>query len=337
MAKEIGIDLGTVSVLVYVRGRGVVLQEPSVVAVTLKDSHIVAVGEEARQMLGRTPDTIEVTRPLKDGVIANFTVTYTMLDYFIRKVVGNFPLLRVKPVVAISVPVGVTSVESRAVRDAALRAGAREARLIPEPLAAALGAGLPIHTPTGNMVMDIGGGTSEAAVVSMYGIVVSSSVRVGGLKIDEAIMNYVRRKYNLLIGEHTAEQIKIQIGSALPLEEPLSMEVRGRDQVAGLPKTLTISSEEVTEAITEPLTEIVKVAKNVLEQTPPELISDIIDRGIVLTGGGALLRNLDRLLTQETGVPCYVAENPVACVATGAWRALEQYEILQRFLPEMYG
>ncbi len=337
MAKEIGIDLGTVSVLVYVRGRGVVLQEPSVVAVTLKDSHIVAVGEEARQMLGRTPDTIEVTRPLKDGVIANFTVTYTMLDYFIRKVVGNFPLLRVKPVVAISVPVGVTSVESRAVRDAALRAGAREARLIPEPLAAALGAGLPIHTPTGNMVMDIGGGTSEAAVVSMYGIVVSSSVRVGGLKIDEAIMNYVRRKYNLLIGEHTAEQIKIQIGSALPLEEPLSMEVRGRDQVAGLPKTLTISSEEVTEAIAEPLTEIVKVAKNVLEQTPPELISDIIDRGIVLTGGGALLRNLDRLLTQETGVPCYVAENPVACVATGAWRALEQYEILQRFLPEMYG
>ncbi len=337
MAKEIGIDLGTVSVLVYVRGRGVVLQEPSVVAVTLKDSHIVAVGEEARQMLGRTPDTIEVTRPLKDGVIANFTVTYTMLDYFIRKVVGNFPLLRVKPVVAISVPVGVTSVESRAVRDAALRAGAREARLIPEPLAAALGAGLPIHTPTGNMVMDIGGGTSEAAVVSMYGIVVSSSVRVGGLKIDEAIMNYVRRKYNLLIGEHTAEQIKIQIGSALPLEEPLSMEVRGRDQVAGLPKTLTISSEEVTEAIAEPLTEIVKVAKNVLEQTPPELISDIIDRGIVLTGGGALLRNLDRLLTQETGVPCYVAENPVACVATGSWRALEQYEILQRFLPEMYG
>lgn len=337
MAREIGIDLGTVSVLVYVRGRGIVLQEPSVVAVTLKDSRIVAVGEEARQMLGRTPDTVEVTRPLKDGVIANFTVTYTMLDHFIRKVVGNFPLWRVKPVVAISVPVGVTSVESRAVRDAALRAGAREARLIPEPLAAALGAGLPVHTPTGNMVMDIGGGTSEAAVISLYGIVVSSSVRVGGLKIDEAIMNYVRRKYNLIIGEHTAEQIKIQIGSALPLDEPLSMEVRGRDQVAGLPKTLTITSDEVTEAIAEPLAEIVKVAKNVLEQTPPELISDIIDRGIVLTGGGALLRNLDRLLTQETGVPCYVAENPVACVATGAWRALEQYEILHRFLPEMYG
>ncbi len=337
MAKEIGIDLGTVSVLVYVRGRGIVLQEPSIVAVTLKDSHIVTVGEDARQMLGRTPDTVEVTRPLKDGVIANFTVTHTMLQYFIRKVVGKFPLLRVKPVVAISVPVGVTSVESRAVRDAAMRAGAREARLIPEPLAAALGAGLPVHTPTGNMVLDVGGGTSEAAVISMYGIVVSSSVRVGGLKIDEAIINYVRRKYNLLIGEQTAEQVKIQIGSALPLDEPLTMEVRGRDQVAGLPKTLTITSDEITEAIAEPVAEIVKVARNVLEKTPPELISDIIDRGIVLTGGGALLRNLDRLLTQETGVPCYVAENAIACVATGAWRALEQYEIVQRFLSEMYG
>ncbi|MDQ7028966.1 MAG: rod shape-determining protein [Ardenticatenia bacterium] len=337
MAKEIGIDLGTVSVLVYMRGRGIVLQEPSIVAVTLKDSHIVTVGEDARQMLGRTPDTVEVTRPLKDGVIANFTVTHTMLQYFIRKVVGKFPLLRVKPVVAISVPVGVTSVESRAVRDAAMRAGAREARLIPEPLAAALGAGLPVHTPTGNMVLDVGGGTSEAAVISVYGIVVSSSVRVGGLKIDEAIINYVRRKYNLLIGEQTAEQVKIQIGSAMPLEEPLTMEVRGRDQVAGLPKTLTITSDEITEAIAEPLAEIVKVARSVLEKTPPELISDIIDRGIVLTGGGALLRNLDRLLTQETGVPCYVAENAIACVATGAWRALEQYEIVQRFLSEMYG
>nr|WP_290668148.1 rod shape-determining protein [Ardenticatena sp.] len=329
-ARQIGIDLGTVSVLVYVKGRGVVLQEPSVVAIRIKDQHIVEIGERARQMLGRTPETIEVVRPLKGGVIADYTVTRKMLEYFIGKVSGRF----VKPQVVVSIPVGVTSVESRAVRDAALKAGASEAHLIYEPVAAALGAGLPIDTPTGNMVLDIGGGTSEAAVISVKGIVVSSSVRVGGVKIDEAIVNYIRRKYNLIIGDQTAEQLKIQIGSALPLDEPLTMEIRGRDQVAGLPKTLEVSSDEITEAIAEPLEEIVRVVKNVLEKTPPELISDIIDRGIVLTGGGALLRNLDRLLTQRTGVPCYVAENAMACVAIGAGRALERPDILQ-YQPEL--
>ncbi|HBY98121.1 MAG: rod shape-determining protein [Ardenticatenaceae bacterium] len=331
MAKQIGIDLGTVNVLVYVRGRGVVLREPSVVAIALNDNKIVAVGEEARLMLGRTPDTIEVNRPMKDGVIADYVVTEAMLRYFIRKVVGRFPVF--KPDVVISVPAGVTSVERRAVRDAAIQAGARDAFLIPEPLAAGLGAGMPVHTPTGNMVLDIGGGTSEAAVIAMNGIVVSSSIRVGGNKFDEAIANYIRRKYNLLIGEQTAEEVKIEIGSALPLPEKLKMEVRGRDQVAGLPKTLTIASDEVTEALTEPLGEVLKVVKQVLEKTPPELASDVIDRGIVLTGGGALIRNLDRLLTQETGVPCYVAENAIACVAIGAGKALESYEVLKRTLP----
>lgn len=319
------------NVLVYIRGKGVVLREPSVVAIALHDNKIVAVGEEARQMLGRTPDTIEVNRPMKDGVIADYVVTEAMLRYFIRKVVGRFPIF--KPDVVISVPAGVTSVERRAVRDAAVQAGARDAFLIPEPLAAALGAGMPVHTPTGNMVLDIGGGTSEAAVIAMNGIVVSSSIRVGGNKFDDAIANYIRRKYNLLIGERTAEEVKIEIGSALPLPEKLMMEVRGRDQVAGLPKTLTINSDEVTEALTEPLGEVLKVVRQVLEKTPPELASDVIDRGIVLTGGGALIRNLDRLLTQETGVPCYVAENAIACVAIGAGKALESYEVLKRTMP----
>lgn len=331
MTRQIGIDLGTVNVLVYIRGKGVVLREPSVVAIALHDNKIVAVGEEARQMLGRTPDTIEVNRPMKDGVIADYVVTEAMLRYFIRKVVGRFPIF--KPDVVISVPAGVTSVERRAVRDAAVQAGARDAFLIPEPLAAALGAGMPVHTPTGNMVLDIGGGTSEAAVIAMNGIVVSSSIRVGGNKFDDAIANYIRRKYNLLIGERTAEEVKIEIGSALPLPEKLMMEVRGRDQVAGLPKTLTINSDEVTEALTEPLGEVLKVVRQVLEKTPPELASDVIDRGIVLTGGGALIRNLDRLLTQETGVPCYVAENAIACVAIGAGKALESYEVLKRTMP----
>jgi rod shape-determining protein MreB len=331
LAKQIGIDLGTVNVLVYVQGRGVVLREPSVVAIALNDERIVAVGEEARRMLGRTPDTIEVNRPMKDGVIADYEVTQAMLRYFIRKVVGRFDIF--KPDVIVSVPAGVTSVERRAVRDAAIQAGARDAFPIPEPLAAALGAGLPVGTPSGNMVLDIGGGTSEAAVISMNGIVVSSSVRVGGNKFDEAIASYIRRKYNLLVGDQSAEEVKIEIGSALPLPEKLTMEIRGRDQVAGLPKTLLITSDEVTEALAEPLSEIIKVVKSVLEKTPPELASDVIDRGLVLTGGGALIRNLDRLLTQETGVPCYVAENALACVAIGAGKALDCYDILKRTLP----
>ena len=331
LAKHIGVDLGTVNVLVWVKGKGIILQEPSVVAIAIQDNKIVAVGTEAREMLGRTPETIEVARPLRDGVIADYVVTEKMLRYFIEKVAGRFRLF--KPMIAISVPVGVTSVESRAVHDAAIQAGGREAYLIPEPLAAALGAGMPVDTPTGNLVVDIGGGTSEAAVISMNGIVEFASVRVGGNRIDEAVISYVKRKYNLMIGETTAEAVKIGIGSALPLEEEMRMEVRGRDQVSGLPKTIQVTSGEVTDAISEPLSAIVGVVKGVLEKTPPELASDVIDRGIVMSGGGALLRNFHTLLTKETGVPCYVADNPMACVALGAGKALEDYEVIKRSLP----
>jgi rod shape-determining protein MreB and related proteins len=328
--KKIGIDLGTVNILVYVKGKGIVLQEPSVVAISVHENKIVAVGSEARDMLDRTPETIEVMRPLRSGVIADYVVTEAMLRYFIRKVSGRTPF---KPQIMISVPVGVTSVESRAVHEAALEAGGREVYLIPEPLAAAYGAGMPIGTPTGNMVIDIGGGASEAAVISMNEIVVSDSVRIGGVRIDESIINYIRRKYNLLIGAPTAEDIKIEIGSALPLAEELSVEVQGRDQVAGLPKTITITSGEVTEAIAEPIAAIVNVVRAVLERTPPELSSDIIDRGIAVLGGGAMLRNIDRLLTQETGVPCYVTEEPISRVAVGAGRALDNIHILRHTLP----
>ncbi len=330
--KQLGIDLGTVNVLVSVRGRGVVLQEPSVVAISSDEYRIVAVGEEAKAMLGRTPDAIEVMRPMRDGVIADYRVTQRMLEYFIRKASGNFRLF--KPRVMVSVPYGVTSVERRAVREAALDAGASRAHLIPEPLAGALGAGLPIGTPAGNMVVDLGGGATEAAVFAMNGIVVANSVRVGGLRMDEAIAAYIRRKYNLMIGQPTAEEIKIRIGAALLLEEQ-HMEVQGRDQVAGLPRTITISSEEVTEALSEPLSAVVTVIKAVLEKTPPELSSDIIDRGMVLVGGGALLRKVDELITRETGVPVYVADAPIACVAIGAGLALEQYEILRRSVPDL--
>ncbi len=331
--RLIGIDLGTVNVLVYVSGKGIVLREPSVVAISIRDNKIVSVGQEAREMIGRSPESIEVARPMREGVIADYVVTEAMLRYFIRKVIGRNPLL--KPRVMISVPKGVTSVESRAVHDAAMQAGAKEAYLIPEPLAAAYGAGLPIGTPTGNMVVDIGGGTTEAAVVSMNDIVVWSSVRVGGIRTDEAIISYVRKKYNLIIGEQTAEEIKIQIGSALPLAEELTLEVRGRDQVAGLPKTITLTSGEITEAIAEPLGSIISVVKQTLEKTPPELAADIIDRGMVLSGGGGLLRNMDRLLTKETGVPCFVSEHPMACVALGAGKALENYHIMRRSLPSI--
>ena len=336
LEKHIGIDLGTVNVLVHVKGRGIIMHEPSVVAIRLRDNTMVAVGHEAYDMVGRTPESIEVARPIRDGVIADFVVTEHMLRYFIEAVVG--PQNRIfrnlfKPKVMISTPRGVTSVEERAVHDAAMQAGAGAAYLIPEPLAAAYGAGLPIGTPTGNMVLDMGGGTTECAVVSMYDIVVWSSVRVGGNRCDEAIVNYVRKKYNLLIGEQTAEEIKIGIGSALPMEDVRSMEVRGRDQVTGLPKIIHINSSEVTEAISEPLQAVVSTVRATLEKTPPELAADIIDRGMVLTGGGSLLRNVAQLLTHETGVPCYVAENPIACVALGAGRALENYEIMRRSLP----
>lgn len=328
--KHIGVDLGTVNVLVYVKGKGIVLQEPSMVAIAVDDNKIVAVGEEARAMMGRTPENIEVMRPMRDGVIANYVVTEAMLRYFITKVCGRFRLFR--PVVMVTVPVGVTSVERRAVHEATIQAGGKEAHLIPEPLAAAIGAGLPIGTPTGNMVVNIGGGTSESAVISMNGIVVSSSIRIGGDEMNEAIMSYIRKKYNLVIGEPTAEEIKFQIGSAMPLEEELTMDVQGRDHVAGLPKTIQISSGEVTEAIAETLAAIVGVVRAVLRDTPPELSSDIIDRGMVLVGGGALLRNMDRLLTKETGVPCSVAEDAMSCVAKGAGRALENYHVLKRSL-----
>ena len=331
--KHIGIDLGTVNVLVYVKGRGIVLCEPSMVAIAVDDNKIVAVGEEARAMMGRTPENIEVMRPMRDGVIANYVVTEAMLRYFIGKVCGRFRLFR--PVVMVTVPVGVTSVERRAVHEAAIQAGGKEVHLIPEPLAAAIGAGLPIGTPTGNMIVNVGGGTTESAVISMNGIVVSGSVRVAGDEMNEAIMTYVKKKYNLVIGEPTSEEIKFQIGSAMPLEEELVMDVQGRDQVAGLPKTIQVCSGEVTEAIAETLTAIVGVVRNVLEKTPPELASDIIDRGMMLVGGGALLRNLDRLLTQETGVPCSVAEDAMSCVARGAGRALENYHVLKRSMPSL--
>ncbi len=330
--KQIGIDLGTVNVMVYVRGKGIVLQEPSVVALSVTDNRIVALGREALEMLGRTPESIEVLRPMRDGVIADYMVTEAMLRYFISGIVGRFHLFR--PEVMISVPVGVTTVESRAVHDAAIQAGAKVAYLIPEPLAAALGAGMPVDTPTGNMIIDIGGGISEAAVVSMNDIVVSGSVRVGGNRLDEAIAAYLRRKYNLMVGDRTAEEVKISIGSALPLEDELTMEVRGRDQVAGLPRTIELRSGEVTEAITEPLTAIAAAVKGVLEKTPPELAADIIDRGMVMTGGGSLLRNMDRYLTRETGVPAYVADNPMACVAMGAGKALENYPLFRRVVAE---
>ena len=327
---KIGIDLGTANVLVYVEGRGVVIQEPSVVAVS-DDNRIVAVGEEAREMIGRTPGNITAIRPMKDGVIADYVITEAMLRFFIDKARrGTFSFSR--PQVMISVPAGVTSVEKRAVRDAALKAGAREAFLIEEPLAAAIGANVPISGPSGNMVIDIGGGTSEIAVIALGGIVVSTSLRVGGNKFDEHIASYIRKKYNLMIGERTAEEVKIAIGTALPLERELSMEVRGRDLIAGLPRTIPITSSEVMEAIETPLQQLVAAVRHVLEQTPPELSSDIIDKGMAMSGGGSLLRNIDKLLTQVTGVPCHVAENALNCVAIGTGEALKHYDFFRKSL-----
>jgi rod shape-determining protein MreB len=318
---KIGIDLGTANVLVYVKGKGIVIREPSVVAVS-EDHHILAVGEEAREMIGRTPDNISAIRPMKDGVIADYVITEAMLRYFIRKAGRSFT----KPEVMVCVPSGVTSVEKRAVRDAALKAGARDAYLIEEPLAAAIGANVPISGASGNLVIDIGGGTTEIAVVALGGIVVSRSLRVGGNRFDEAIAGYIRRKYNLMIGERTAEEVKIAIGTALPLERELTLDVRGRDLVAGLPRTIPLTSSEVMEAIEKPLQQVVTAVRAVLEETPPELASDIIDKGMVMTGGGSLLRNIDRLLTQVTGVPCHVAENALNCVALGTGLALEHFE-----------
>jgi len=327
---KIGIDLGTANVLVYVKGKGIVITEPSVVAVS-DDNRIVAVGEEAREMIGRTPGNIQAIRPMKDGVIADYVITEAMLRFFIAKATkGRIALAR--PEVMISVPAGVTSVEKRAVRDAALKAGAKEAFLIEEPLAAAIGANVPISGPSGNMIIDIGGGTSEIAVIALGGIVVSHSLRVGGNKFDESIATYIRKKYNLMVGERTAEEVKIAIGTALPLEREMTMEVRGRDLIAGLPRTIPITSSEVMEAIEAPLQQLVAAVRTVLEQTPPELSSDIIDKGMVMSGGGSLLRNGDKLLTQVTGVPCHVAENPLNCVALGTGLALEHFDFFKKSL-----
>ncbi len=327
MAKKIGIDLGTANVLVYVKGRGIVLSEPSVVALSTRDNRIKAVGADALAMLGREPESIEVVRPLREGVIADYDITEAMLKYFIKKASG--PLTISKPDVMICIPAGVTTVEMRAVRQAAEAAGARQAYLIREPLAAAIGANIPVAQPSGNLIIDIGGGTTEVAVISLNDIVVSHSVRVGGNKFDETIAAYVKRKYNVLIGERTAESIKIEIGSALPLERPLSMQVRGRDQVAGLPRTIEISSNEITDAIQEPLEAVIGAVRRVLAETPPELSSDIIDKGMIMTGGGSMLRRINELLTDVTGVPCYVADQPANCVAIGTGLALEYLDILR--------
>jgi rod shape-determining protein MreB and related proteins len=327
MARKIGIDLGTANVLVYVKGRGIVLSEPSVVALSTKDNRIKAVGADALAMLGREPESIEVVRPLRNGVIADYDITQAMLKYFIEKANGRLSLS--KPEVMICIPAGVTTVEMRAVKRAAEEAGARTAYLIREPLAAAIGANIPVAQPSGNLIIDIGGGTTEVAVISLNDIVVSTSVRVGGNKFDEAIASYVKRKYNVLIGERTAESIKIEIGAALQLDRPLTMQVRGRDQVAGLPRTIELNSNEITESIQEPLEAVVNATRAVLAETPPELSSDIIDKGMVMTGGGSMLRRINELLTDVTGVPCYVADQPANCVAIGTGLALEYIEILK--------
>ena len=332
LGKRIGVDLGTANVLIYVKGRGIVIAEPSVVAVATRDNSIVAVGSEAREMLGRTPGSISVVRPMREGVIADYVTTEAMLRYFISRVLGRISMI--KPEVMICVPAGVTGVEQRAVQDAAEAAGARRpAHLIPEPLAAAIGARIPVHIPQGHMVVDIGGGRTEAAVISMYGIVVSESVRVAGDRLDDAIAAYVKRRHNLVIGDRTAEELKIAIGSALPLEEELTYQVRGRDQITGLPRTITVTSSDVTQAIADPLQSIVGAARSVLERTPPELASDVVDRGIVLSGGTGMLRNMDRLITQEIGIPCYVADSPMECVAMGAGIALEHLDLIKRAQP----
>lgn len=326
LIPEIGIDLGTANLLVVVRGKGIVMNEPTVVAIN-SNGKVLAVGNEARDMLGRTPGNITAIRPLKDGVISDYTTTLKMLEYIFDKVCGSRRIFH--PKVLICVPSGVTNVERRAVVNAAREAGAGEAMTIEEPMAAAIGAGLPIASPGGNMVIDIGGGTTDIAVISLGGIVLSHSLRVGGNKIDEAIIRHMRNAYNLMIGEPTAEEIKIKIGSAYPLEPELRMEVRGRDMVAGLPKTVEIASEEIRDALTEPIRQIAEKLCNVLEETPPELSSDIIERGITLTGGGALLRGLDQLLYRVTDIPVRVADNALNCVVIGTGRALEEFEAIR--------
>ena len=322
LSQDIGIDLGTANVLVYVHGKGIIMREPSVVAMDVNTRKVRAVGEKAREMLGRTPVNIVAVRPMTEGVIADYTTTQRMLEHILHKVCGVKRLF--KPRVLLAVPSGVTSVEQRAVKQAALAAGAGEALTIEEPMAAAIGAGLPISSPGGNMVVDIGGGTTDIAVLSLDGIVLSRSLRIGGMKLDDVIIRHIRQAYNLLIGDRTAEEIKIAIGSAVAQREERALEVRGRDLLSGLPQTVTVTSEEIRECMAEPISQIVSRVKNVLEKTPPELASDIIERGIVLTGGTALLRGLDILIAETTNVPTRVADDPLSCVALGTGMALEQ-------------
>jgi rod shape-determining protein MreB and related proteins len=324
--RDMAVDLGTANTLVYVRGRGIVLSEPSVVAIDQSTRDVHAVGLEAKRMIGRTPGTISAIRPLKDGVIADFDVTEQMLRHFIQKVHQH---RFAHPRVVVCVPSGVTGVEKRAVEEATLSAGARQAYLIEEPMAAAIGAGLPVGEPTGNMIVDIGGGTTEVAVISLGGIVVSQSLRVGGDEMDEAIINHIKREYKLLIGQQTAEEIKLEVGSAHPLKEEVQAEVRGRDMLSGLPKTVILSSEEVRHALEEPVSQIIDAIKSTLDKTPPELSADIMDRGIVLAGGGALLQGLDQRLRQETHMPTHLAESPLTCVAVGSGRSLEEFEAMK--------
>ncbi len=328
LSRRVGIDLGTTYTLVHLPGRGIVLNEPSVVAISMIDKKVLAVGDEAKEMIGRTPDTIIALRPLKDGVIADYRVTEAMLRYFINKALGGVRFLRAE--VMIAVPGGITSTERRAVIDATLAAGAKAAYIIKEPIAAAIGANIPIGSPSGHMIIDIGGGTSEIAVISLGGIVVNSSVRIGGNKLDYAIQEYVRKKYGLAIGERTAEDIKITVGSALIMEDKLSMDVRGRDMISGLPKTITIISDDITEAIQNELTGIIQAVKNVLQDTPPELSADVMDKGMVLSGGSSQLRNIDKLLANAIGVPAYVADEPALCVARGTGVALDHLESYKR-------
>jgi rod shape-determining protein MreB len=329
-ARDIGIDLGTANTLVYVKSKGIVVREPSVVAINKKTNSILAVGDAAKNMIGRTPGDIVAIRPLKDGVIADFDITQSMLKYFIKLAISKSMIS--KPRVVICVPSGVTEVEKRAVEEATLQAGAKEAYLIEEPMAAAIGANLPVEEPSGSMVVDIGGGTSEVAVISLGGIVTSKSLRIAGDEFDEAIVHYVKKEYNLMIGERTAEGIKMAIGAAYPRPKEESMEVRGRDLITGLPKNLNITSSEITEALKEPINSIVDSIKYTLEKTPPELASDIMDRGIMLTGGGALLSGLDKLIKEETGMPVYVADKPLDCVVMGAGKVLEEIETLKKVL-----
>jgi rod shape-determining protein MreB len=328
LSKKIAIDLGTANSLVYVSGKGIVLQEPTVVAVSEEEEKIVAVGQEARDMLGKTPEGIIATRPLRNGVIADYLVTEALLRYFVGKVIGRSRL--VKPDIMISIPAGATSVEARAVLEAAYSAGARKAYLMPEPLAAAIGAGLPIAEPRGNMIVNIGGGTTEIAIVSLYGMVVHGSIRVGGNSLDEALTAYVRRNYGLVIGPNTAELVKMNIGAAQPLQKERVMEVKGRDSITGFPKTVSLTSTEVVSCLEPSLSSIASGVKSVLESTPPELSSDIIDKGIVLSGGSALLKNIDKYISSYTGVPAHMADDPLYCVVKGLGRAIENLEIFSK-------